>query len=484
MVFSSAIFLVRFLPLLLLIYFLIDKKYKNALLLGASIVFYGWGAPKFIFVILGTTLLDFFLVRFMHQSKEERTRKILLAASIGVNLSLLFYFKYSNFFIENFNVLLSVLGIEAIGWTKLILPIGISFYTFETMTYVVDVYRGVHAPQKNFLNYLLYILFFPKLIAGPIIRYHEIADQLGDREARENNHERLMGLIRFMIGLGKKVLIANLIGEYVDTIYGNDELKIAGFDPNKIGLGEAWIAALGYTFQIYFDFSGYSDMALGLGRMFGFKLPENFNNPYIAESITDFWRRWHITLGAWMKNYLYIPLGGNKMDVAWKVYRNLWVVFLLSGLWHGASWNFVLWGAWHGFWLVTERLFLLRITARIGRISRIVFTFFMVMIGWVLFRHENLDEAFAFLKRMFIPGTAEVQLEYNMRLPVAIVVGFLFSWWAFFRKGQAIQDAVYSGNKLSHTGLFVVAIAALLLFLLSLGAITGSSFNPFIYFRF
>ncbi len=484
MVFSSAIFLVRFLPVLLLIYFLIDKKYKNALLLVASIVFYGWGAPKFIFVILGTTLLDFFLVRFMHQSNSARNRTLLLIASISVNLGLLFYFKYSNFFIENFNVLLEALGVEGIAWTKLILPIGISFYTFETMTYVVDVYRGVHAPQKSFFNYLLYILFFPKLIAGPIVRYHEIADQLENREARENNHERLMGLVRFCIGLGKKVLIANVIGQYVDTIYGNEALKMVGFDPNKIGLGEAWIAAIGYTFQIYFDFSGYSDMALGLGRMFGFKLPENFNNPYIAESITDFWRRWHITLGAWMKNYLYIPLGGNKTPEAWKIYRNLWLVFLLSGLWHGASWNFVLWGAWHGFWLVAERVFLLRFTAKIGRLTRIGFTFMIVLFGWVLFRHENLDDAFAFLKRMFIPGTAEIQLDYNLRLPVTLVIAFVFSWWAFFRKGQHIQDLVYSGNKLSYWGLSLTSLAAVLLFLLSVGAITSSTFNPFIYFRF
>ncbi|HPB54143.1 MAG TPA: MBOAT family O-acyltransferase, partial [Saprospiraceae bacterium] len=306
MVFSSIVFVLYFLPVFLVLYFIIDRRYKNVLILVSSILFYAWGAPKFIFVILGTTLLDFILVHYMDRMDTDWKRKVMLSISIVVNLGLLVYFKYSNFFIENINLFLSGLGFNEVAWTKLVLPIGISFYTFETITYVVDVYRRIHRPLTNFWDYQLYIILFPKLIAGPIVRYHEIADQITDRSANENNENRLTGFYRFVIGLSKKVLIANQMGAQADMIFSQDY--------HQLSMMHAWVGILAYTFQIYFDFSGYSDMAIGIGRMMGFRLPENFNSPYTSGSITEFWRRWHITLGKWMRNYLYIPLGGNRIS--------------------------------------------------------------------------------------------------------------------------------------------------------------------------
>src|ERR1700722_17942588 len=373
MVFSSIIFLLYFLPIFLLVYHLVGAKYKNFVILIFSICFYSWGAPRFIFVILFTTFIDFYLVRFMARSDKRLLRRSLLALSVSINLGLLFYFKYSNFFIENLNVLLSSAGFSELHWAKLILPLGISFYTFETITYVVDVYRKEHAPLHNFWDYQLYIILFPKLIAGPIIRYHELADQITDRKNYDTPDIKLTGFYRFIIGLGKKVLIANQLGQQADIIFATNYAHIDTVT--------AWIGILAYTFQIYFDFSGYSDMAIGIGNMIGFKFPENFNNPYTSQSITDFWRRWHMSLGRWMKNYLYIPLGGNRAGKT-RLYFNLWLTFLISGLWHGASWSFVLWGAYHGVFLVLERIFLLKIYARLGKLVSTIITFILVAIGW------------------------------------------------------------------------------------------------------
>lgn len=329
MIFSSILFLLYFLPAFLLLYALAPKKAKNPILLASSIFFYSWGAPKFIFVILGTTLLDFFLVKKIAGSDSIKARKLFLTLSISVNVGLLFYFKYVNFFIENFNTVFHQLGLAEIPWVSVILPIGISFYTFETITYVVDVYRKEHEPQKNFWDYLLYILFFPKLIAGPIVRYNDFAKQLQSHFANENLSNRIQGLIRFIIGLSKKVLIANQLGLVADNVFIWDYELLDSFS--------AWMALLAFSFQLYFDFSGYSDMAIGLALMLGIKIPENFDNPYVSKSITEFWRRWHISLGSWMKNYLYIPLGGNQSSKKSRIYLNLWLVFIASGFWHGAS---------------------------------------------------------------------------------------------------------------------------------------------------
>ncbi len=473
MVFSSIVFVLYFLPVFLVLYFIIDRRYKNVLILVSSILFYAWGAPKFIFVILGTTLLDFILVHYMDRMATDWKRKVMLSISIVVNLGLLVYFKYSNFFIENINLFLSGLGFNEVAWTKLVLPIGISFYTFETITYVVDVYRRIHRPLTNFWDYQLYIILFPKLIAGPIVRYHEIADQITDRSANENNENRLTGFYRFVIGLSKKVLIANQMGAQADMIFSQDY--------HQLSMMHAWVGILAYTFQIYFDFSGYSDMAIGIGRMMGFRLPENFNSPYTSGSITEFWRRWHITLGKWMRNYLYIPLGGNRISSG-RTYMNLWLVFVASGLWHGASWNFVIWGAYHGCFLVLERTFLLRLYNRIGRVVPIVLTFFFVVIGWVFFRVEHFNDALTYISRLFAGGMEQFSLP-NGRFIAIFLIAVFFAFFAVAQRTYAFQQKVFEQNY-SLRGHLLMTPVILILFVLSLASITSFGFNPFIYFRF
>jgi alginate O-acetyltransferase complex protein AlgI len=474
MVFSSIVFLFYFLPIFLLSYFLIDKRYKNYLLLAASIFFYSWGAPRFIFVIIGTTILDFQLVAWMDRLKDPFRRKLLLCTSVSVNLGLLFYFKYSGFFVENLNKLLTAAGLNEKYWPAIVLPIGISFYTFETITYVVDVYRRVHGPLRSFRDYLLYIIFFPKLIAGPIVRYHELADQLTDRSSFENNENRITGFYRFVIGLAKKVIIANTVGKVADEVFAQEA--------SQLGTITAWTGSLAYTFQIYFDFSGYSDMALGLSKMLGFRLPENFNNPYISQSITEFWRRWHITLGKWMKNYLYIPLGGNRVNSKARLYFNLWLVFLASGLWHGASWTFIFWGAYHGFFMVLERTSYGKFLLKIGRVPAMLITFLIVNIGWVFFRMDDLGAAIAFLKVMFT-FKAVPSLVFDQEFYAMMIAALIFSFFAASSYLRKIQDAVYFGvyNATQHLLMFC-SCAFLVIYAAS--SITTSSFNPFIYFRF
>jgi alginate O-acetyltransferase complex protein AlgI len=473
MVFSSIIFLLYFLPAFLLTYHFIDKKYKNFVLLFFSIFFYAWGAPKFIFVILGTTFIDYHLVKWMDKTETRLHRRLMLTLSVSINLGLLFYFKYSNFFVDNANEVLGHLGISSIHWTKLILPIGISFYTFETITYVVDVYRKVHKPLNNFWDYQLYIILFPKLIAGPIVRYHEIADQISDRTQNDTADEKLMGFFRFSIGLAKKVIIANQMGMQADAIFASNYLDLSSY--------MAWIGILAYTFQIYFDFAGYSDMAIGIARMVGFKFPENFNNPYISQSITEFWRRWHMTLGNWMRNYLYIPLGGNRVNAKWRLYFNLWFVFLASGFWHGASWNFIIWGAYHGLFLVLERSFLLNVYARIGKFFSTLFTFFIVTIGWVFFRIETFSGAISYLKRMFSFQTSFVSLDSQFY--TFFILAFLFSFFTYFKKGEQMEAYIYRGC-FTNNAYIVMTLLSLFLFGLSVSFISAVGFNPFIYFRF
>lgn len=472
MIFSSAIFVFYFLPLFFLCYYLVPGKLKNAVILLGSIFFYAWGAPRFIFVILGTTAIDFFLVQLMDRQETTARRKVLLLLSVSINLGLLVYFKYSNFFVDNINSVLKTMGMGTIPWLKLVLPIGISFYTFESLTYVVDVYRKVHAPLKRFWDYQLYIIFFPKLIAGPIVRYHDIADQIYDRRASSGVEYRLRGLYRFFIGLGKKVLIANVVGAYADTVFTTPVAEL--------GTANAWLGAIAYTFQIYFDFSGYSDMAIGLALMMGFRLPENFNNPYAALSITDFWRRWHITLGAWMRNYLYIPLGGNRVQTASRLYFNLWIVFLASGLWHGAAWGFVIWGAYHGLFLVLERMFLQRGLQKLKRLAA-VYTFLVVLIGWVFFRLEHWGPSIAYLKRMFTfhPGAVTT----DRQLWTTLMLACFFSCFTLLPYGKQIQEKIYEANYTLRRH-YLMLVATLFLFALSMGSILVSSFNPFIYFRF
>ena len=469
MVFSSSIFLVYFLPLFLLVYFITPTRFKNAVLLITSILFYAWGAPKFIFAILGTTTLDFYLVRIMFNASSEKRRKLFLILSLSLNLGMLFYFKYCNFFIENFNAALSSMGAREIRWTNVVLPIGISFYTFESLTYVVDVYRKLHKPLHNFWQYQMYILLFPKLIAGPIIRYHEISDQIEDRAVNDTVDNKLAGFLRFTIGLAKKVLIANVMAAKADEIFAMPE--------EQLNASIAWIGMLAYTFQIYFDFSGYSDMAIGIGRMLGFKFPENFDNPYTSASITEFWRRWHMTLGNWMRNYLYIPLGGNKVNSKFRLYFNLWLVFLASGFWHGAAWTFIIWGIYHGF-------FLLDVYKKIGRIPATIITFFLVAVGWVFFRSETMQGALTFISKLVVFNGNMPFLFLDRKFLTILIIASVFAFFTIPKIGLRIQEGIYNPLKIGIVKSLFFSIFTLILFAVSLASITSSGFNPFIYFRF
>jgi alginate O-acetyltransferase complex protein AlgI len=475
MVFSSSLFLIWFLPVFLITYFLVPYKYRNALALVASVIFYSWGAPKFIFVILGTTFLDFHLVKWMSGSKSKLQRRLLLTLSVSVNLGLLFYFKYSNFFVENLDAMLKVFGINGLHWSKLIMPIGISFYTFETVTYVVDVYRRVQAPLTRFWDYQLYIILFPKLIAGPIGRYHEIADQIVDRRAFETADNRFLGMFRFIIGLAKKVLIANVLGAEVDRIFA--------LGPMNITTPTAWIGIVAYSFQIYYDFSGYSDMAIGIAKMLGFTFPENFNNPYTSRNITEFWRRWHMTLGRWMKDYLYIPLGGSRVKTKTRLFFNLWLVFLISGLWHGAAWNFIIWGGFHGLFLVLDRLFLIKFTEKIGKVPSVILTYFITLIGWVLFRATDLTQAWLYIRKMFAFEGGFPAWRFDTQFWAILLVGAFFGFFGVIKGIENWQDSQlkvpYSTRKTLAGG-----IIALVLLVYCMASLTTSGFNPFIYFRF
>lgn len=446
---------------------------KNWVIFIFSILFYTWGAPVFVFMLLGTSLLDFLLVRIIYRSETVRKKRILLILSLTVNLGLLAYFKYSNFFIENTNAFLNSFGFEQITWTKVIMPIGISFFTFESITYTMDVYRGKHAPLKNLKDYLLYLLAFPKLIAGPIVRFQEIADEVIER--KENIDEKLIGFYRFCIGLGKKVLIANVMAEQVKEIFTGDLADMS--------TATAWIGILAYTMQIYFDFSGYSDMAIGLGKIMGFHFPENFNSPYSSKSITEFWRRWHMTLGNFMRDYLYIPLGGNRVSSKYRLYFNLALVFILSGFWHGASWNFIVWGAFHGTFLILDRIFLLKVLNKVGAFVSIPFTFVVVMIGWVIFSIEDIGKMSMYLGKLFefSPGTNAVIIPAFWPI---LVIALLFAFLPAFSIGQRMQHFVFDRNKYSMRVHGTFLLLAVILFVFSSSAVISSGFNPFIYFRF
>ncbi len=473
MVFSSVIFLLYFLPVFLGLYYLADKQFKNIIILLASIFFYSWGAPKFIFILLGSTFIDFFLVQWMHQSQEAKKKRFLLIISIVLNVGLLAYFKYANFFIDNINHFLTTLGVQNVTWTKVALPIGISFYTFQTLTYSIDIYRGLHKPLDKVTDYILYIIMFPQLIAGPIVRFTDIADQITERKQRID--DILLGFSRFCIGLGKKVLIANVLGIQAQEIMGANDFS-------SLDSTTAWIGILAYTFQIYFDFSGYSDMAIGLGRMMGFKFPENFDNPYTSKSITEFWRRWHITLGTWMRDYLYIPLGGNKVSVR-RMYFNLWFVFLISGLWHGASWNFVIWGAYHGLFLIIERLFLKDILNKIGLGISLFYCFFISVLGWVIFKIENIDLALIYYKKLFSFHFKSIDFSAEPRFWFIMLIAIFCSFFILFPFGKKIHDAIFIQEH-SLTTTIILWMISIILFILSVGALSTTGFNPFIYFRF
>ena len=481
MVFSSSIFLFYFLPVFLVVYFLVDRKYKNGVALLASLLFYGFGSPKFLLVLLFSIFIDYFLVRQISKSDEPKRRKMFLTFSIILNIGLLAYFKYANFFIENFNALLSVFGTNPIQWTKVVLPIGISFFTFQKMSYSIDVYRKTSAPLKNIADYALFIMLFPQLIAGPIVRYNEIADQITDRRANETTDNRILGFYRFVIGLSKKMLIANVLGEYVD--------KVFALSATEIGISTAWLGILAYTFQIYFDFSGYSDMAIGIGRMIGFKFPENFNNPYISRSVSEFWKRWHITLGSWMMDYLYIPLGGNRKGKR-RTYLNLWIVFFLSGLWHGAAWTFVAWGAYHGLFICFDKLLSGKRNSKNEKSSAlhspfsVLLTFFIVMIGWVLFRSDTIGYAVHYIGAMFGANGSTPALYVNSQFVFTLVMAAFFSFFGLTKLGDKTLDFFFNRKAYNAKQVVWVGLIMIVLLVLSASFILKGSFNPFIYFRF
>lgn len=472
MVFSSSLFLLYFLPAFLIAYYLSPRFLKNYVALVASIFFYAWGAPDFIFIVLGSIIIDFYIVKVMH-TKKGNQKRLLTGLSIALNIGMLLYFKYANFFVENIDLVLGAFGAAPMKWTYIVLPIGISFFSFQKMTYAVDVYRGVHVPLKRVSDLALYILMFPQLIAGPIVRFNEVADQMVDRRYNENVDNRLTGFFRFTLGLAKKVMIANPLGAYADSVFAAD----ASFLSSPV----LWVGIIAYAFQIYYDFAGYSDMAIGLGRMIGFDFVENFNNPYISQSISEFWRRWHMTLGRWMRDYLYIPLGGSKVSVG-RMYFNLWLVFLISGFWHGAAWNFVVWGAFHGLFLIADRVFLLKLYSKIGKLPSVLITFVITLVGWVLFRSESMAQVWDFTAGMFSFRGGDT-IYVSREVWVTMFFAAVFAFWAYAPLVEKWQSRLFDKeHKLSH--LVVMTLLSIVFFIISLGAITSSGFNPFIYFRF
>ena len=489
MVFSSNVFLLYFMPVFFLVYFLMPKQTRNYVLLFASVLFYAYGAPEFVIQLVLSTIANFFIVKQMCKTEKPVRKKLLCALSIVISLGLLLYYKYGNFTMENINALLGLAGRPALTWTRILLPIGISFFSFQSVTYTLDVYRGINKPMEKLSDFVLYIMMFPQLIAGPIIRYCDVADQI--RERQSTLDDRLQGFYRFVIGLCKKILIADVIGAEVDAVLGPSNFALLSVDQlNEIASriatldsGTAWIVAIAYTFQIYFDFAGYSDMAIGLGRIMGFRFPENFDNPYNSASITEFWRRWHITLGSFIRNYLYIPLGGNRVKHKSRMYFNLWLCFLISGLWHGASWNFIVWGALHGIFICADKLFLTKLMQKLGRIPSVVLTFLTVCIIWVFFRVERIDFAWMFIQRMFAFDFAPISFSANSQLYVTMFVAAFFSFFTLSKFGLKMQEKVYF-SEFSNKKHIVAWCLAAFAFVFCIAALNASDFSPFIYFRF
>lgn len=473
MVFSSILFLFCFLPLFLIFYHIVGKSYRNTVLLIFSLVFYTWCAQQFIFILLLSLIINFYVVKKINEIPKYK--KSFLVISLLVNVGMLVYFKYTNFFVENINYVFHSLDFNPIHWKKVILPVGISFFTFQSITYTIDVYRKVHQPLDKLSDYILYILMFPQLIAGPIVRFNTVADDIINKNRIITSSNRISGIFIFIVGLSKKVLIANVLGKYVDHTFS---FPIADSSTEIL-----WLTIIAYSFQIYFDFSGYSDMAIGLGKIIGFKFPENFNNPYISQSISEFWRRWHITLSDWMKDYLYIPLGGNRVKSKARLYLNLIIVFLISGFWHGAEWTFIIWGAWHGLFLILDRLFLNKVLKKIGLFNRIFLNYLVVLVGWVFFRSNGMQEASIYLKRMFTYSSGTTNCPTNVEFISFLILAAVISFIGITSFGQKIQKWIYSEHNTLNSNTIMFFISSIFLFICA-AFITASDFNPFIYFRF
>jgi alginate O-acetyltransferase complex protein AlgI len=487
LLFTEPTFLFLFLPLLLALVFAPvaitwgrqgHGAYANYLLVAASIVFYAKGGGAFTWLILGSIAFNYGMAIAIERGRAAATGRAerLLAAAVAVDLAVLGVFKYTNFFADNVNSLFRLVHLHPVEAPRILLPIGISFFTFHAISYVVDVYRRDASAQKSPVHAALYLLLFPQLIAGPIIRYRTIAGQLAHRAVSLDDFA--YGVRRFIVGLGKKVLIANTVAGPADRIFAMRSVELTA--------AHAWLALVCYTLQIYFDFSGYSDMAIGLGRMFGFHFPENFRWPYIADTVQEFWRRWHISLSSWFRDYVYVPLGGNRRGPA-RTYANLVTVFFLCGLWHGASWNFVVWGLFHGTFLVIERRGLADIMRYLRPSVRHAYLMLVVMVGWVFFRTATLADAVAFLKAMAglnepMPTLLTIQWYLTPEIVLALVAGAIGAVPFVPLIGQW-RDTL--GSRLPAFGVDLAATAALfVIFLASVVQLAAGTYNPFIYFRF
>jgi len=471
LVFASPLFLFGFLPIFLALYALAPLRAKSVLTLLGSLLFYAWGEPSFVVVVIASASFDLVVARAISHLTGQRLRRAVLGVGVLANLGVLFYFKYAHFAVATTSWLSARwFGIALPEVGAIALPIGVSFIVFEKITYLVDVYRGVGQPTRHVHDYLLYVFLFPKLLAGPIVKYHDIQDQL-QRPSREPG-DFATGLTRFAFGLSKKVLLADPMSEISDAIFASGH--------TVIGFELAWLGAIAFALQIFFDFSGYSDMAIGLARCLGFRLLENFEQPYLAIGFADFWRRWHISLSSWIRDYLYIPLGGDRVSPL-RLYLNLWICFLASGLWHGASWTFVIWGAYHGFFLTLDRLFLGRWLRSRHRALGILLTFLTVTLGWVIFRAPTQAAALRHLGAMLDPGrmsTRFVLITYDHYL--VMLVGLAFCFLPAFRVHERwlaarAQPSSYSAR---------VMAGACVLLLLSAAKATTVAFQPFLYFRF
>ena len=464
MVFSSLTFLLWFLPCVLVVYFLVPKKSKNAILFAFSLLFYAWGEPIYVGLMIFSTVLDYCCGRTVEKYRGTPTAKIGLFVSVIVNLSLLCLFKYTDFLLGTVN---GIFGCN-IPLLNLPLPIGISFYTFQTMSYTIDVYRGDAKVQKNILSFGAYVSLFPQLIAGPIVRYQTIADQIDERTHSFDKFSE--GVKRFICGLGKKVLLANNIGFLWSTISKANNLTVVS----------AWFGIIAFAFQIFFDFSGYSDMAIGLGKMFGFNFLENFDYPYSSKSVTEFWRRWHISMGTWFRDYVYIPLGGNRKGLATQL-RNIAIVWLLTGFWHGASWNYVLWGIFYGVILIIEKFFLLDKLKKVPAFVGHLYTLFCVAIGWVLFAFEDINKGRSFFKILFgeatfcNSATLYQLLSYLPLLLLCAAASTPLGTKLYHKLNRKCNERIMAIADV--TG--IVAVAGL-----AVAYLISGSYNPFLYFRF
>jgi alginate O-acetyltransferase complex protein AlgI len=461
MLFSSLLFLFVFLPAVLALYYISPWRIKNLILFISSLIFYAWGEPVYIIIMLLSTITDYSFGLLLSRPKLNAVqRKWIVVCSVIVNLGLLSYFKYADFLIMNVNELLGT----HIPLTDLPLPIGISFYTFQSMSYIIDVYRGTAKAQRNWIDFGTFVALFPQLVAGPIIQYNTIAEQL--RERSMNMEKFAEGVRRFTIGLGKKVLLANNIGLLWDTISKSNM--------ESMPVLTAWLGIIAFAFQIYFDFSGYSDMAIGLGLMFGFQFNENFNKPYTAQSITDFWRRWHISLSSWFRDYVYIPLGGNRRGFGIQL-RNILIVWVLTGIWHGASWNFLLWGLYFGVILIFEKWWGLQLLSRLPRFVRHLYALVLILIGWVLFAFDQLPMVFSYLQAMM--GFSHQPLWDNTTLYYAYTNAILIIVLVIASMPRKLLPRL-------ETRYLLHLIWYGLLFFLSVAYLVDATFNPFLYFRF